>query len=84
VRYTTELTTPTWFYLRGEEYSAQLDYFAQSIASERRDGKNTFRSALTTDRVVNMIRNPQDLVPHATSGNGTKGWLGRLLTKSAT
>ena len=25
VRYTTELTEPVWFYLRGEEYSAQID-----------------------------------------------------------
>ena len=27
VRYTTELTEPVWFYLRGEEYSAQIDSF---------------------------------------------------------
>ncbi len=25
VRYTTDLTEPVWFYLRGEEYSAQID-----------------------------------------------------------
>ena len=25
VRYTTELTEPVWFYLRGEEYSAQVE-----------------------------------------------------------
>jgi scyllo-inositol 2-dehydrogenase (NADP+) len=27
VKYTTDLTQPVWFYLRGEEYSAQIDYF---------------------------------------------------------
>jgi scyllo-inositol 2-dehydrogenase (NADP+) len=55
VRYTTELTQEVWFYLRGEEYSAQLDYFIQSIAQKRRDGENTFASALQADRIVAMI-----------------------------
>ena len=31
VRYTTELTRPVWFYVRGEEYSAQIDHFVQCI-----------------------------------------------------
>lgn len=55
VRYTTELTDEVWFYLRGEEYSAQIDYFAQSIEAGRLDGENSFRSALQADRVVSMI-----------------------------
>lgn len=55
IRYTTDLTEEVWFYLRGEEYSAQIDYFAQSIANKRTDGENTFRSALQADRVVSMI-----------------------------
>jgi scyllo-inositol 2-dehydrogenase (NADP+) len=55
VRYTTDLTDEVWFYLRGEEYSAQIDYFAQSIASGRLDGENTFASALQADQVVEMI-----------------------------
>ena len=55
IRYTTDLTEEVWFYLRGEEYSAQIDYFVQSIASHRLDGENTFRSALNADRVVSMI-----------------------------
>ena len=33
VRYTTDLSDEVWFYLRGEEYSAQIDYFAQSVRS---------------------------------------------------
>jgi predicted dehydrogenase len=55
VRYTTELTSEVWYYLRGEEYSAQIDYWAKSIAARRRDGENSFRSALATDRIVAMI-----------------------------
>ena len=55
VRYTTELSKEVWFYLRGEEYSAQLDYFVQSIEQRRTNGQNSFQSALQADRVVAMI-----------------------------
>lgn len=55
VRYTTDLTEEVWYYLRGEEYSAQIDYFVRSIEQHRTDGQNTFRSALEADRVVGMI-----------------------------
>jgi predicted dehydrogenase len=55
VRYTTELTPEVWFYLRGEEYSAQIDYFVQSVRQRRTDGENSFASALQADRVVAMI-----------------------------
>jgi len=54
VKYTTELTEPVWFYLRGEEYSAQLDYFVRSVR-EGLPGINTFDSALMTDRVIDML-----------------------------
>lgn len=55
VRYTTELTQPVWFYVRGEEYSAQLDYFIQCIREKRRDNVNSFDSALMTDQVIEML-----------------------------
>ena len=55
VRYTTELTDGVWYYLRGEEYSAQIDYFVNSIDQHRTNGVNSFRSALEADRVVAMI-----------------------------
>jgi len=60
VRYTTELTDEVWFYLRGEEYSGQIDYFVKSIQQQRTVGKNNFRSALEADRVVAMILAQQD------------------------
>lgn len=59
VRYTTDLTDKVWFYLRGEEYSAQIDYFVKSIELGRTSGRNTFRSALEADRVVSMILSHQ-------------------------
>ena len=52
VRYTTDLSDEVWFYLRGEEYSAQIDYFAQSVRERRLDGENSFARALDADRVV--------------------------------
>lgn len=55
IRYTTDLTEEVWYYLRGEEYSAQINYFAESVRKNRLDGENTFRSALDVDRVVGMI-----------------------------
>lgn len=49
VRYTTDLTEEVWFYLRGEEYSAQVDHFFQSIKAGRTDTRSTFRTASDTD-----------------------------------
>lgn len=54
-RYTTDLTEPVWFYLRGEEYSAQLDYFVRCIREQRSDNVNSFASALLTDQVIAMM-----------------------------
>ena len=54
-RYTTELTDPVWFYLRGEEYSAQINHFIERIDGERSEGLNTFESAAVTDGVIAML-----------------------------
>jgi predicted dehydrogenase len=55
VRYTTDLTEPVWFYLRGEEYSAQIDSFVRQIETGRPDSINDFASAASTDRVIAMM-----------------------------
>ena len=56
VRYTTDLTAPVWFYVRGEEYSAQLDYFVRAIEEKRvTENVNSFEAALMTDRVIAML-----------------------------
>ena len=44
------------FYLRGEEYSAQVDYFIKSIQGKVRNNKNTFESAWLTDSVIDKIK----------------------------
>lgn len=66
VRYTTELTDPVWFYLRGEEYSAQLDYFVHSVLARRTDGLNSFASAAATDRALALLTADAE-APHTTA-----------------
>lgn len=59
-RYTTDLTDPVWFYLRGEEYSAQLHHFIDAIKTNRLDTRSTFRSAVETDLVISaMVRDSE-------------------------
>jgi predicted dehydrogenase len=55
VRYTTELTEPVGFYLRGEEYSAQIEHFVDRVKDGRVDGINGFESAAQTDRVIELM-----------------------------
>lgn len=56
VRYITELTPPIDYYLRGEEYSAQLEGFATAVAESQVACVNDFRSAAETDVTLEMIR----------------------------
>jgi hypothetical protein len=55
IRYITELQEPVDFYLRGEEYSAQVDAFANAISSGDTGGACTFADAAETDWVVSEI-----------------------------
>jgi predicted dehydrogenase len=56
VRYTTELTREPWFYLRGEEYSHQIDGFLRAVLDGNGQAEeNDFRSAALTDRTIAMI-----------------------------
>ena len=53
--YTTELTEPVWFYLRGEEYSAQIDHFVRRIKDRDHTPVSTFETALETDIVLSKM-----------------------------
>ncbi len=55
IRYVTDLTDPVWFYLRGEEYSAQLAYFVDRIIDPSLPPRNDFSSACQTDSTIEMI-----------------------------
>jgi predicted dehydrogenase len=54
-RYITELQPPVSFYLRGEEYSAQIDAFLDAVERGTAEHENSFQSAAETDRVVDWI-----------------------------
>ena len=56
IKYVTELAEPVDFYLRGEEYSAQIDYFIRAVEGTGENKINTFESALLTDKAIAMIR----------------------------
>ena len=55
IKYITEFAIPVNFYLRGEEYSAQIDYFTDCIINKKNTGYNSFEQALYTDTVIEMI-----------------------------
>ena len=55
-RYITELTPPVSYYLRGEEYTAQLEAFALGVVAGRPDVLNDFGSAAETDHTLELIR----------------------------
>ncbi len=65
VRYTTDLTEAPWYYLRGEEYSAQVDAFVARVAARQSSGLNGFDSACATDRVIAAIIADAEATPTA-------------------
>jgi predicted dehydrogenase len=54
-RYITDLQGPVAYYLRGEEYSAQIDAFIGAAEAGQAVHENSFASAFETDRVIDMI-----------------------------
>ena len=55
IKYITDLAIPVDFYLRGEEYSAQIDNFVSCILNKKQSEINSFAQALMTDQVINLI-----------------------------
>jgi predicted dehydrogenase len=55
IKYITDLAIPVNFYLRGEEYSAQIDYFIGCIKDKSQVIYNSFEQAVYTDQVIEMI-----------------------------
>jgi hypothetical protein len=60
VRYTTELTDEVDFYVRGEEYSAQVDVWLKRIGDSAVRGTADFIDASVTDEVLSTICNNID------------------------
>ena len=53
--FTTELSDHPFYYLRGEEYSAQIDHFVRAVQSGDVRTVSTFASAVVTDRLAAMM-----------------------------
>jgi predicted dehydrogenase len=85
VRYTTELTTPVRFYVRGEEFSAQMDYFIECIEQGRLDNLNSFAAALEADMVLDMVERDAAVGPRTTvSGAETAPAAGKGVREALT
>ena len=54
-RYITDLQAPVAYYLRGEEYSAQIDAFVDAVSGGTSEHENSFASAFETDQAIAMI-----------------------------
>lgn len=57
IKYITEFAIPVDFYLRGEEYSAQLESFFLKVIKDENVLVNSFESGAYTDSVIEMIIN---------------------------
>lgn len=55
IRYITELVEPVRFYVRGFEFTRQLDYFIESIQIGRKDSLCSFADGLAADIVMEKI-----------------------------
>ena len=55
MRYITDVTMPVAFNLRGEEYSAQIDYFIECVKQNKTENINSFASALQTNIVIDRL-----------------------------
>jgi hypothetical protein len=51
----TNLTENVNFYLRGEEYSSQIDHFINAIKTKSIITKSSFESASITDEVIKLL-----------------------------
>ena len=53
--YITDYTEPVDYFLRGEEYSAQVDDFIKHLSENTLDSINSIDLACVTDRVVEAL-----------------------------
>ena len=67
-RHITDLTPPVSFYLRGEEYSAQLEAFGRAI-NGKEPQRNDFGSAAQTDLTIGMIEDRAASAPVSTESS---------------
>jgi predicted dehydrogenase len=88
----TDLAGPVRFYLRGNEFTMQMDHFVHCIEQGRTETLSSFREAFVTDRLMDDIRRDaagelggaggQTFGLSARAGQaGPKGWVKSLFGK---
>lgn len=81
VRYTTDLTEDVGFYLRGEEYSAQIEAFVAAVKAGGGATANDFASAAATDRTIGLMLADRDAAPTRSRAEPAvakkRSWFGR-------
>ncbi|MFO7669625.1 MAG: Gfo/Idh/MocA family oxidoreductase [Bacteroidales bacterium] len=60
IRYITDFAQNVNFYLRGEEYSAQIEYFIQNILNKDIKNLSSFEFALNTDEIIELLINDKN------------------------
>ena len=85
VRHITDLTPPVSFYLRGEEYSAQLEAFGRAVLIKEPQ-RNDFGSAAATDLTIRMIEDraaatPPPAIHKAETPAAPKSLLSRVFSR---
>ena len=55
-RYITDVSKPVRFYLRGYEFTQQLDHFIDNVISGENGKVSSFADGLVTDRIIERIR----------------------------
>ena len=55
IKYVTDLTKGVNYYLRGEEYSYQMDYFFNQILETKYNNISNFANALMTDETIQFL-----------------------------
>ena len=83
VRHITDLTPPVSFYLRGEEYTAQLEAFGRAV-DRGEPQQNDFVSAAETDITIEMIKKRAATAPtpsEHSAANAPKSLLARVFSR---
>ena len=53
--YITDIAQPVRMYVRGNEFTRQIDYFIDSICQNRTAGISGFESGMEVDRVIEEV-----------------------------
>ena len=56
IKYITDLQKPVDFYLRGEDFSGEIDYFIKKVSEKNLENINSFENALKTDHVIELLK----------------------------